>query len=91
MAHDAAQHPTWTSQPRKDSDEVEAGIVVNAAGAWADKLGQMVAGGAHQACCPSDARLLMITAATAELGPDFPMTIDIEEQFYYEARRRGAC
>jgi len=74
-----AQHSSHWRITTKDRD-IEAGIVVNAAGAWADKLGQMVEA-EHIGLLPKRRTAAMI-AAPHKLGPDFPMTIDIEEQFY---------
>ncbi|HCW83259.1 MAG: FAD-binding oxidoreductase [Planktotalea sp.] len=72
------QQSIWTLNTK--AGEVEAEIVVNAAGAWADKLGQM-AQAEHIRLLPKRRTAMMITAPR-ELTPDFPMTIDIEEQFY---------
>ncbi|MEM8741399.1 MAG: FAD-binding oxidoreductase [Pseudomonadota bacterium] len=60
---------------------VLAGIIVNAAGAWADGLAQMA--GAGPVGLQPKRRTALIVPAPAGLDPaPWPITIDVEEQFY---------
>ncbi|NBR89023.1 MAG: FAD-binding oxidoreductase [Rhodobacteraceae bacterium] len=58
-----------------------ANIVVNAAGAWADELGQM-AGAERIGLTPKRRTALMIDAPAGADLRGVPLTIDVEEQFY---------
>lgn len=61
--------------------DINAGVVVNAAGAWADVVGKM-AGVAEIGLTPKR-RTAAIIAAPQTLATDhLPITIDIDEQFY---------
>lgn len=55
--------------------------VVNAAGAWADALGQM-AGAEHIGLTPKRRTALMIDAPSGANLSGLPLTVDIEERFY---------
>ncbi|MEM9050261.1 MAG: FAD-binding oxidoreductase [Pseudomonadota bacterium] len=58
-----------------------AGIVVNAAGAWADLLGQMA--GALRIGLQPKRRTALIVPAPVGIDPAaWPITVDVEEQFY---------
>ncbi|WP_340150598.1 FAD-binding oxidoreductase [uncultured Sneathiella sp.] len=58
-----------------------AETIVNAAGAWADSIGEMV-GAAPIGLAPKR-RTAMVIAAPSDINPDrWPMVIDIDEQFY---------
>lgn len=60
---------------------LRAQIVVNAAGAWADQLGQMA--GAEPIGLVPKRRTAVTVAAPDGVDPSgFPITIDIDEQFY---------
>jgi len=60
---------------------IAAPVVVNAAGAWADALGQM-AGAERIGLTPKRRTALMIDAPDGTDLHALPLTIDIEEQFY---------
>ncbi|MYD99884.1 MAG: FAD-binding oxidoreductase [Alphaproteobacteria bacterium] len=59
--------------------EVEARIVVNAAGAWADELGTL-AGAAPVGLVPKRRTAFTFPAETGE----WPMAVDVDEQFYFK-------
>lgn len=68
---------------RAGSEELQAPVVVNAAGAWADQVAQTF--GAQ----PVGLRVLRRTVALVEPPPgddvpDWPVIIDVEEQFYFK-------
>lgn len=68
--------------------DFEATIVVNAAGAWADK----VAGLAGAAACRLEARqrtMVLMDVAGEPLPHDSPMVVDVEEQFYFKPESGG--
>lgn len=60
---------------------INADIVVNAAGAWADTLGQM-AGAETVGLIPKRRTALMVAQPEEIAVNDAPITIDIDEQFY---------
>ncbi len=63
--------------------DIRVGIVVNAAGAWADELGQK-AGAERIGLVPKRRTALMINAPEGINTHGLPMAIDIEEQFYFK-------
>lgn len=60
---------------------MRAPIVVNASGAWADVLGEM-AGLAPLGLCPMRRTALIVAAPEAAKPDAWPMTVDVDEQFY---------
>lgn len=60
---------------------ITAPLVVNAAGAWADEIGQM-AGAERIGLTPKRRTALMIDPPSGTDMSRLPLTIDIEEQFY---------
>lgn len=71
---------TWTVQTTK-ADRLTAPVVVNAAGAWADEVGQMAE--AERIGLVPKRRTAMVVAEPAGFTRrDAPITIDIEEEFY---------
>ncbi|RBI85158.1 FAD-dependent oxidoreductase [Rhodosalinus halophilus] len=60
---------------------IEAPVLVNAAGAWADALAQM-AGIAPVGLTPKRRTAALIDAPDGPAGEDWPMVVDAEEQFY---------
>ncbi len=70
-------------QARTGTDVIEAPIVINAAGAWAEHVGAL-AGAAPIGLTPCRRTAILVE------GPDLPglatsaMTIDIDEQFYFK-------
>ncbi|WP_243612577.1 NAD(P)/FAD-dependent oxidoreductase [Shimia aestuarii] len=60
---------------------LRAPVVVNAAGAWADVVGQM-AGAERIALTPKRRTAMMIADHPTIATADLPITIDVEEQFY---------
>ncbi|MFV0513344.1 MAG: NAD(P)/FAD-dependent oxidoreductase [Jhaorihella sp.] len=69
----------WCAATR--AGEVRAGIVVNAAGAWADRLGAM-AGAGQIGLVPKRRTALTVAAPEGFDVSPLPITIDIDEQFY---------
>ena len=61
--------------------QLTARIVVNAAGAWADELGQM-AGAERIGLVPKRRTALMIDAPEGSNLEALPLVIDVDEQFY---------
>ena len=61
--------------------ELSAAVVVNAAGAWADEVGQM-AGAEHIGLVPKRRTALMIDAPAGFDLADMPLVVDVDEQFY---------
>ena len=61
--------------------EIRAEIVVNAAGAWADVLGQM-AGAAPIGLTPKRRTALLVSPPAGSNVENWPMAVDIDEQFY---------
>lgn len=63
------------------SEIIEAKVVVNAAGAWAEGIGQL--GGAETIGLVAKRRTAMLVKPTATVDTDLmAMTVDIEEKFY---------
>lgn len=63
---------------------VEADMVVNAAGAWADEIGRLA--GAHPISLQPKRRTAMIIDMPGGPAPaDWPMVVDVEEEFYLKA------
>ena len=60
---------------------VRAGIVVNAAGAWADEIGRM-AGAAPIGLVPKRRTALIVAAPAGVDVAGLPMVLDVDEQFY---------
>ncbi|MGH1576256.1 NAD(P)/FAD-dependent oxidoreductase [Planktotalea sp.] len=63
------------------NSEIKSEVVVNAAGAWADKLGEM-AGAETIGLTPKRRTAVMIAAPDIERLAQAPITIDVDEQFY---------
>ncbi len=61
----------------------EAGIVVNAAGAWADQVSRL-AGLAPLGLVPKRRTALLIDAPAGLNIQEWPLVIDIDEQFYFK-------
>lgn len=74
-----AHNGTW--QIGTHAGLVHADIVVNAAGAWADELGQM-AGAEHIGLTPRRRTAAIIATPDGKDIGDYPITIDVGEQFY---------
>ncbi len=62
-----------------DGGEVEAAVVVNAAGAWADEIAAL-AGAAPVGLVPKRRTAFMFDADAG----DWPMAVDVDEQFYFK-------
>jgi D-arginine dehydrogenase len=62
------------------------GIVVNAAGAWADQVGASL-GGSEIKLFPK--KRTVAVAATTEVDRDWPLTIDVNESFYFRPEDSG--
>lgn len=58
-----------------------ARVVVNAAGAWADQVGQL-AGAERIGLVPKRRTALIVAAPTGVACADLPLTVDIDEDFY---------
>ncbi|AGI74932.1 putative FAD dependent oxidoreductase (plasmid) [Octadecabacter arcticus 238] len=69
----------WIVVTRKG--RIAADIVVNAAGAWADQLGQL-AGAESIGLVPKRRTAMMIAEPAGFTRRDAPITIDVDEQFY---------
>ena len=74
-----AQDGAW--QIETPAGVVQADIVVNAAGAWADQVGQM-AGAEHIGLTPKRRTALIIAAPEGVDAASYPITIDVGEEFY---------
>jgi len=70
---------TWKVETA--AGKFEAPIVVNAAGAWADEIGQL-AGAEKIGLIPKRRTAVIVAAPDGVKADAFPITIDIEEQFY---------
>lgn len=66
---------------RAGGTDYSAPVVVNAAGAWADRIGQM-AGAEPIGLIPKRRTALMVDAPDGMAGVGPPITVDIDEQFY---------
>ncbi len=62
-------------------DNLQAKVVVNAAGAWADQIGAL-AGAGQIGLIPKRRTALIVAAPEGRNRPDAPLTVDIDEQFY---------
>lgn len=60
---------------------IEAGVIVNAAGAWADVVGEM-AGAETIGLTPKRRTAAIVAGPSGIDATHFPITIDVEEQFY---------
>lgn len=69
----------WQLETR--AGDISARLLVNAAGAWADEIGQM-AGAERIGLTPKRRTALMIDPPSGADLSGLPLTIDIEEQFY---------
>jgi D-arginine dehydrogenase len=68
---------------RYEEGQVAAPIVVNAAGAWADQVADM-AGIGGLGLVPKRRTAMLIDLPEAVLSPDWPLTIDVDENFYFK-------
>ena len=64
-------------------EQVRCGIVVNAAGSWAGELGKL-AGLGDLGLQPRRRTALMVKLPDAVDASEWPLTIDVEEQFYFK-------
>lgn len=62
-------------------DHMTAPVIVNAAGAWADEVGQL-AGGETIGLVPKRRTAMVVAEPAGFTRRDAPITIDIEEEFY---------
>ncbi len=62
--------------------QIEAKVVINAAGAWADVIAQL-AGVGTVALQPNRRTALIISAPEESNSDEWPMVIDVDEQFYF--------
>jgi D-arginine dehydrogenase len=65
-----------------DGQAIRAGVVVNAAGAWADELARM-AGAAPLGIMPYRRTMVQARVAPAP-GDDLPLVLDLGETFYFK-------
>lgn len=63
------------------SGVIKAAVVVNAAGAWADEIARL-AGAAPLGLVPKRRTALLVAPPEYRVPDPWPMTVDIEEQFY---------
>jgi D-arginine dehydrogenase len=63
--------------------DFEAGIVVNAAGAWADRIAGL-AGITPMRIQPCRRTAALVELTDGEIADDWPVTIDIEEAYYFK-------
>ena len=75
---------------RTKSGAFEAGIVVNAAGAWADGVAAM-AGAAPAGLVPKRRTAMILSLPEGVDAARWPMVNDVDEQFYLQAGRRPAA
>lgn len=61
--------------------EIEASIIVNAAGAWADELAEL-AGARRVGLTPKRRTIAVVAAPPGAAAGHLPMVVDIDEQFY---------
>lgn len=66
-----------------DGDTVEARVVVNAAGAWADQIAEL-AGAAPLGLEPRRRTVLLLAPPAAMAIRHWPSVIDVDEQFYFK-------
>ncbi|HEY2358404.1 MAG TPA: FAD-binding oxidoreductase [Phenylobacterium sp.] len=62
--------------------EIDAGTVINAAGAWADVIA-LLAGVTTVGLQPNRRTALIVAAPDGSNSDDWPMVIDVDEQFYF--------
>jgi len=68
-------------QIKTDRSEFKARVIINAAGAWADEIGQL-AGAEMIGLVPKRRTALTIAAPEGRVCAALPMTVDIDEMFY---------
>jgi D-arginine dehydrogenase len=68
----------WTIECEDES--YRAGVVINAAGAWAGEIGRMA--GAHAIGMQPMRRTAAIVETDIEISKSWPMMLDVNEQFY---------
>lgn len=78
----AMRHTNGVWQVETTQGVFEAPIIVNAAGAWGDEMAAL-AGVAPVGLVPKR-RTVITFAPTLEVNPDWPLTLDIEERFYFK-------
>ncbi|MCX7558418.1 FAD-binding oxidoreductase [Sulfitobacter sp. F26204] len=78
-AQKITQSDPWQIETRHS--DIRAEILVNAAGAWAGMIGQG-AGAEHIGLTPKRRTALIIAAPDKMAIGDYPITIDVQEQFY---------
>ena len=66
-----------------DGAEIQARILVNAAGAWADELAQL-AGIAPIGLVPMRRTLVVLRVPSEEYRADAPLVLDVDESFYFK-------
>jgi D-arginine dehydrogenase len=69
----------WTVQTKAGT--LTAPIVVNASGAWADVIAER-AGVSGRGLVPKRRTALIVAAPTGSIPDDWPMVVDVDEQFY---------
>jgi D-arginine dehydrogenase len=62
--------------------QIEAGVVINAAGAWADVIARL-AGVEPVGLQPNRRTALIVAAPDGSNSDEWPMVIDVDEQFYF--------
>jgi D-arginine dehydrogenase len=71
---------TWTVETRR-GDKLQAPVIVNAAGAWADEVGAM-AGAERIGLVPKRRTAMVVAEPAGFTRREAPITIDIREEFY---------
>ena len=66
--------------------DFSAGLVVNAAGAWADDVGESL-GGLRVGLCPK--RRTVAVSATPRVDNRWPLVLDLDERFYFRPHPGG--
>ncbi len=79
----ALEHQRGLWSARTNAGEYLASVVVNAAGAWADDIGAK-AGAAPQSVQPLRRTAVLIELSDGLDARNWPMTIDIDESFYFK-------
>ena len=64
---------------------VEAAVVVDAAGAWADQVGQAF-GARSRGLVPKRRTVAVASSTTREVDPLWPMAADVADRFYFRPR-----
>lgn len=72
----------WLIQARNGAS-MNAKMVVNAAGAWADHVARLF-GAAPLGLTPMRRTIGVFEAATASVSPGLPLTLDLAERFYFK-------